>query len=122
MAYLQSWHLNDAWRYLSDARSRDPRIGLTHLGLALYYTGLGDKQRAFSSLAQADDQDPLNAEIAHWGTFIFALFREENLGLKWASAKAAMFPSVAIVTTNIGFLHSILGDHEKALTYLEKGV
>ena len=121
-SYLQSWRWQDAWRYLNEAKSRDPRIGVTHLGLALYYTGLSDKQRAFSALAQADDQDPLNPEIAHWGTFIYGLFEEEKLGLKWAAAKEALFPNVPMVTVNAGFLYSILGNHEKALTYLERGV
>lgn len=121
-SYLQSWRWQLAWRYLRDAKSRDPRIGVTHLGLALYYTALGDRQRAFSALAEADDRDPLNPEIAQWGLFIFAMFRDDDLGMKWAKQKAELFPNFTNVTINVGLLYSILGDHEKALVYLERGV
>ncbi len=122
MAYLQSWHFDDAWRYLSDARSRDPRIGITHTGLALYYTSLGDKQRAFESLAAADDQDPLNPEIAGWAIFIHFLFGETASGMKLADEKVRLFPQVPLVSNNAGWIYSLANEHERAISLGEKAL
>jgi TolB-like protein/tetratricopeptide (TPR) repeat protein len=121
-SYLQSWRWEDAWRYLSEAKSRDPRIGVTHLGLALYYTGLGERQRAYAALAEADDQDPLNPEIAHWGAFIYTMFKDAELGPEWAEQKLKLFPTTANVTINVGLLYSVLGQHSKAVELLDLGV
>jgi TolB-like protein/Tfp pilus assembly protein PilF len=122
MAYLQSWRWLDAWLYLSDAKSRDPRIGVTHLGLALYYTGLGDARRAFDALAEADRQDPLNPEITFWGLFIFAMFETYTEGIKWADKKLPLFPNTPLVASNAALLYSLAGDHEKAVLLSEESV
>jgi len=122
MAYLQSWRWLDAWRYLSDAKSRDPRIGVTHLGLALYYTGLGDTRRAFDALAEADHQDPLNPEITFWGLFIFAMFEDYAEGIRWANEKLPLFPNMPILTSNAGLLYSLAGDHDMAALLSEESV
>lgn len=121
-SYLQSWRWEDAWRYLNEAKSRDPRIGITHLGLALYYTGLSERQRAYASLAEADDQDPLNPEIAYWGSFIYAMFKDAEHGPEWAAQKLKLFPTITNVTINAGLLYSVLGQHAKAIELLDRGV
>lgn len=121
-SYLQSWRWEAAWRYLNEAKSRDPRIGITHLGLALYYTGLSERQRAYAALAEADDQDPLNPEIAYWGTFIYAMFKDAERGPEWAEQKLKLFPTITNVIINAGLLYSVLGQHTKAIELLDRGL
>jgi TolB-like protein/tetratricopeptide (TPR) repeat protein len=122
MAYLQSWHFDDAWRYLSDAKSRDATIGVTHLGLALYYTALGDERHAFDSLTTAEDHDPLNPEIAALALFIHLLFEEFETGLELAEEKVRLFPGVPLVASNASWLFSLGNDHERAVSLAEQGV
>lgn len=121
LAYLHAWRWRDAWRYLSDANKRDPTIGVTHLGFALYYIALGDKQRALDALAQANRLDPLNVEIADWGQFVITMSGDYDRAIAWADDKTRLFPDVGFVFADASLAHSLAGNHEDAVTLAEKG-
>jgi tetratricopeptide (TPR) repeat protein len=121
LAYLHAWRWRDAWRYLSDANQRDPTIGVTHLGFALYYVSLGDKQRALDALAEATRLDPLNVEIADWGQWVITMTGDHDRAIAWADEKTRLFPDVGFVFADASLAYSLAGSHAQAVALAEKG-
>ncbi len=121
LAYVHSWRWRDAWRYLNDANARDPTIAITHLGFALYYVALGEKQRALDALAEADRLDPLNVEIADWGQFVITMTGDYDRAIARADEITRLFPDVGFVFADASLSNSLAGNHQKAVTLAEKG-
>lgn len=121
-AFQQSWHFDDAWRYLSDARARDPSLGDAHLGLALYYTSLGEEELALASLEKADELDPLNPEVANWGVLLYLMFDRLSEGVDWGIQKLDVHSDNAVTHLNIAWIYSLLGEHERAIELAEASV
>jgi TolB-like protein/Tfp pilus assembly protein PilF len=115
LAYLHSWRFNDAWRYLNDAKGRDPTLSDTHIGLALYYASLGEKDLAFQSLAQANDLNPLDLEVAIWGSFIHMLFQNYSEGVAFSDEKLSVLPNIPVLNSNSSWLYALAGLHDRAI-------
>ena len=119
-AYLQSWNWDDAWHYLNDARSRDPRISNTHMSLGIYYTGLGEQELAFDAFSAADRLDPFNHEIASWAIFCFTMLGETAKARQWAETKLKAIPDNPMLMLNAGWMYSLQGEHQTAINLAKR--
>ncbi len=53
LTYAMAWQWTKAWEYLDAARQKDRNLASTELGLAVYYSGLGEAARVKESLNRA---------------------------------------------------------------------
>jgi len=122
LAYVLAWRWRDAWNMLNEARSRDPNLALTELGFALYYAGLGDVDGVRRSLDMATNLDPLNLELAEWGSWIYMMVDELDRSVDLANEYVRLHPEAGVVFTNASLVMSVAGQHDRAIALAEKGV
>jgi len=121
LSYVMAWRWKDAWIALNAAKRRDPSLAQTELGFALYYSGLGEADKVRQALANAERLDPLNAEMADWGTWALAMVGERDAAREWAQRKMRQHPDIGAVFSGAGVAASIAGEHERAVKLAERG-
>ena len=80
LTQVMAWKWREAWQNLNKARALDPTLAQTGIGFALYYTyaALGENEKVKASLARAVELDPLNSELADWGTWALFMVGEKQ--------------------------------------------
>ena len=121
LTYVMAWRWNDAWLALNAARRRDPTLAQTELGFALYYAGLGEAEKVKRALATANRLDPLNAEMADWGTWALSMVGEHDAAREWADQKMRQHPDIGPVFSGAGVAAYVAGHHERAVKLAEHG-
>lgn len=122
LAYVFVWRWNDAWKVLNAAKSQNSELVLTELGFALYYAGLGDVEGVKRALRQADKLDPLNVELADWGHWALAMVGDFDAAVAWARVKIKQHPRVSVLYSGASVSLSLMGEHEEAIAFAQKGV
>ncbi len=122
MAYVLAWRWQDAWDLLNQAQQLDENLVLTELGLALYYSGIGDVKGVHESLTKANKLDPLNIELADWGHWALAMVGEIDVALKWANNQIQLHPDVGMIYSGASVSASLAGDHKRAINLAKKGI
>ncbi len=121
LTYVMAWRGDDAWIALNMAKRSDPQLGLTELGFALCYSGLGEAEKVKRALADAERLDPLNSEIAEWGNWALFMVGESSAARDWIDRKMQQHPDVGMVHSGAGVGASIAGDFDRAVTLAERG-
>lgn len=121
LTYVMAWRWNDAWIALNAAKRRDPTLVQTELGFALYYSGLGEREKVKRALATANRLDPLNAEMADWGNWALFTVGEHDAAREWAEQKMRQHPDIGPVFSGAGVAASVAGDNERAIRLAEHG-
>ncbi len=121
LTYVMAWRWKDAWIALNKAKRRDPRLAQTELGLALYYSGLGEAQMVKRTLAEAERLDPLNSEMADWGDWALFTVGEGEAARAWAERKMQQHPDIGLVFSGAGVGAYIAGDFDRAVKLAERG-
>ena len=122
MAYVLAWRWNDAWDLLTQAQQLDENLVLTELGLALYYSGIGDVKGVRESLTKANQLDPLNIELADWGHWALAMVGEIDAAIDWANNQIQLHPDVGMIYSGASVSASLAGDHKRAINLAQKGI
>jgi DNA-binding winged helix-turn-helix (wHTH) protein/TolB-like protein/tetratricopeptide (TPR) repeat protein len=122
LTYVMAWRWKDAWIALNKAKRRDPTLAQTELGFALYYSGLGEADKAKRALADAERLDPLNTEMADWGNWALFTVGESAAAREWVDKKMQQHPDVGLVFSGAGVGAYIAGDHRRAVQLAERGV
>ena len=121
LTYVMAWRWSDAWLALNAAKRRDPTLAQTELGFALYYSGLGEAEKVKRALATANRLDPLNAEMADWGTWALFVVGEHAAARAWADQKMRQHPDIGAVFSGAGVAAYVAGDYERAVKLAEQG-
>jgi DNA-binding winged helix-turn-helix (wHTH) protein/TolB-like protein/tetratricopeptide (TPR) repeat protein len=121
LTYVMAWRWNDAWIALNKAKRRDPTLAQTELGFALYYSGLGEREKVKQALAEAERLDPLNAEMADWGNWALFMVGEKQAAREWNDKQMRQHPDIGMVFSGGGVGAYIAGDHERAVRLAERG-
>ena len=121
LTYVMAWRWKDAWIALNNAKQRDPTLAQTELGFALYYSGLGEKEKVKRALADAEHLDPLNAEMADWGNWALFMVGESAAARDWADRKMKQHPDIGVLFSGAGVGSYIAGDRERAVRLAEHG-
>lgn len=121
LTYVMAWRWKDAWIALNKAKRRDPTLAQTELGFALYYSGLGEREKVKRALAEADRLDPLNAEMADWGDWALIMVGESQAAREWVDRKMQQHPDVGLVYSGAGVGAYIAGDFERSVKLAERG-
>ncbi|MGQ8364300.1 winged helix-turn-helix domain-containing protein [Glaciecola sp. 1036] len=122
LAYAFAWRWEDAIQTLSAAKDLNPRLAQTELGLAIYYSGLGDTQNVVNSITLADKLDPLNVEIADWGHWILAVVGELEAAKQWSEEKTKLYPNVGMIFSGASMSASLRNEHSDAIRLAEQGI
>ena len=122
LTYVMAWRWKDAWIALNKAKRSDPTLAQTELGFALYYSGLGEAEKVKRALAAANRLDPLNVEMADWGTWALFMVGESEASRIWAEEKMRQHPEIGVIYSGAGVGAHIAGDHDRAVTLAERGV
>lgn len=122
LAYVLAWRWQDAWDLLNQAQQLDGNLVLTELGLALYYSAIGDVNGVHESLTKANQLDPLNIELADWGHWALAMVGEIDAAVKWANKQIQLHPDVGMIYSGASVSASLAGDHQSAINLAKKGV
>jgi DNA-binding winged helix-turn-helix (wHTH) protein/TolB-like protein/Tfp pilus assembly protein PilF len=122
LTQVMAWQWRDAWDNLDRARSLDVSLAQTELGFALYYAALGERDRVRASIARANALDPLNTELADWGTWALFMVGELDAARAWARERMREHPDNGFVFCGAGISAYLSGDTAEAVTLLEKGV
>lgn len=122
LAYVFAWRWEDAWNMLSAAKQRNPRLALTELGFAIYYSGIGDTAGVYRSLEKANQLDPLNIELADWGHWSLAMVGELDAAIKWGKEKMQLHPEVGMLYSGASVSASLKQDHQRAISLAQTGV
>jgi len=117
-----AWKWEDAWKNLDKARTYDPGLAKTELGLALYYSGLGNAEKVKQSLARAEKLDPLDIEIADWGHWALFMVGEAEAARQWAERVMVQHPTNGLIHCGAGIGAYIRGDTRRGVELAEKGV
>lgn len=121
LTYVMAWRWKDAWIALNKAKRRDPTLPQTELGLALYYSGLGDAEKVKLALADADRLDPLNVEMADWGNWALFMVGESQAARDWVDKKMQQHPDIGPVFSGGGVGAYIAGDYRRSVQLAERG-
>jgi tetratricopeptide (TPR) repeat protein len=121
LTYVMAWRWKDAWIALNKAKRRDPTLAQTELGFALYYSGLGEREKVKQALAEAERLDPLNAEMADWGNWALFMVGEKQAAREWNDKQMRQHPDIGMVFSGGGVGAYIAGDHERAVRLAERG-
>lgn len=119
---VMAWEWRKAWDNLSRARSLDRSLGQTELGFALYYAALGERRKVLESVARANELDPLNTELADWGTWALFMVGELEAARTWAQRQMREHPDNGFVFCGAGISAYLSGDAAEGVALLERGV
>ena len=122
LTQVLAWQWKEGWENLSRAHALDSSLALTELGFALYYSGLGEKQKVTESLARANTLDPLNTELADWGNWALFMVGERQASREWSEKQMRQHPDNGFVFSGAGITAYLRGDTAEAVVLLEKGV
>lgn len=122
LTQVMAWKWRDAWRNLNKARAIDPTLAQTELGFALYYSALGENARVKASLARALELDPLNSELADWGTWALFMVGEQQAAREWADRQMRQHPENGFVFCGAGIAAYLRGEAAEGVRLLEQGV
>jgi tetratricopeptide (TPR) repeat protein len=121
LTYVMAWRWRDAWIALNKAKRRGPMLARTELGFALYYSGIGEPEKVKQSLANAERLDPLNVEMADWGTWALFMVGESRAAREWVDKQMRQHPDIGMLASGAGVGAYIAGDYERAIQLLEQG-
>jgi tetratricopeptide (TPR) repeat protein len=119
---VMAWKWREGWEHLSKARALDPTLAQTEIGFALYYTAIGETEKVKASLARAVDLDPLNTELADWGTWALFMVGEQQAARDWARTQMRQHPENGFVFCGAGIAAYLRGDSTEGVALLERGV
>ena len=122
LTQVMAWQWREAWQNLNKARTLDPTLAQTEIGFALYYTALGENEKVKASLARAVELDPLNSELADWGTWALFMVGEQQAARDWAEKQMRQHPENGFVFCGSGIAAYLRGDAAEGVALLEKGV
>jgi tetratricopeptide (TPR) repeat protein len=121
LTYVMAWRWNDAWIALNRAKRNDPTLAQTELGFALYYSGLGERDKVKQALADAERLDPLTAEMADWGNWALFMVGEPDAAREWAERRMQQHPDIGMLASGAGVGAYIAGDFARAVWLAERG-
>lgn len=122
LTQVMAWQWRDAWDNLNRARSLDRSLAQTELGFALYYAALGERDKVRESLARANDLDPLNTELADWGTWALFMVGDLEASRTWGRQQMREHPDNGFVFCGAGISAYLSGDTAEGVALLEQGV
>ncbi|MCM2312019.1 MAG: winged helix-turn-helix domain-containing protein [Steroidobacteraceae bacterium] len=122
LTQVMAWKWREAWQNLNKARALDPTLAQTEIGFALYYTALGENEKVKASLARAVELDPLNSELADWGTWALFMVGERQAAREWADKQMRQHPENGFVFCGAGVAAYLRGDTADSVALLEHGV
>jgi tetratricopeptide (TPR) repeat protein len=122
LTQVMAWKWREAWQNLNKARALDPTLAQTEIGFALYYTALGENEKVKASLARAVELDPLNSELADWGTWALFMVGEQQAAREWADKQMRQHPENGFVFCGAGIAAYLRGDPAEGVALLEHGV
>ena len=122
LTQVMAWKWREAWQNLNKARALDPTLAQTEIGFALYYTALGENDKVKASLARAVELDPLNSELADWGTWALFMVGEKQAAREWADKQMRQHPENGFVFCGAGVAAYLRGDPAEGVALLEHGV
>jgi DNA-binding winged helix-turn-helix (wHTH) protein/TolB-like protein/Tfp pilus assembly protein PilF len=122
LTQVMAWQWREGWENLNKARALDPTLAQTELGFALYYSALGEKEKVKASLARASQLDPLNSELADWGTWALFMVGEQQAARDWAETQMRQHPENGFVFCGAGIAAYLRGDGTDGVALLERGV
>ena len=122
LTQVMAWKWRDAWQNLNKARALDPTLAQTEIGFALYYTALGENEKVKSSLARAVELDPLNTELADWGTWALFMVGEQQAAREWGVTQMRQHPENGFVFCGAGIAAYLRGDVAEGVALSEKCV
>lgn len=121
LTQVMAWKWRDAWSNLSRARSLDRSLAQTELGFALYFAALGETAKVKQAVTRASELDPLNTELADWGTWALFMAGELDAARAWARKQMRDHPDNGFVFCGAGVAAYLSGDVAAGVTLLEKG-
>src|SRR5262249_21894416 len=121
LTHAMAWHWKEAWDYLDRARQLKAKLETTELGLAIYYSGLGQPVLAKEALLRASKIDPLNVEIADWGNWTLFLGGNVPASRDWGIEMMDKHPTVGFIYTDAAIGAYLGGEHERAITLAQEG-
>lgn len=122
LAYVHSWQWPEALEMLSAAQTRNPNIAMTELGFALYYSAMGNQKGVKLALAKAAELDPLNEEIADWGTWALMMSNQIPEAIKWGQEQTRLHPNNPYPMLALSIAYYINGNYELATRLGQKSV
>ena len=121
LTYTMAWDWEPAWRHLNLALEKDPHLATTELGFALYYCAHDEPELVKQSLQRANENDPLNAELADWGNWALVMVGESDAAREWVNGMMEKHPTIGFIAAGAGVGASIAGDHPRAVKLAEQG-
>jgi DNA-binding winged helix-turn-helix (wHTH) protein/TolB-like protein/lipopolysaccharide biosynthesis regulator YciM len=121
LTYVMAWRWRDAWTALNQAKHRDPSLAQTELGFALYYAAIGEAEKSKQALANAERLDPLNAEMADWGTWVLFMLGDHQAARTWVDKRMQQHPQIGPVFSGAGVAAAVAGDFPRAVQLAERG-
>jgi DNA-binding winged helix-turn-helix (wHTH) protein/tetratricopeptide (TPR) repeat protein len=122
LTQVMAWKWREAWQNLNKARALDPTLAQTELGFALYYTALGEREKVKAAVARAVELDPLNSELADWGTWALFMVGEQQAAKEWADKQMRQHPENGFVFCGAGIAAYLRGDTAQGVALAERGV
>jgi tetratricopeptide (TPR) repeat protein len=122
LTQVMAWQWREAWDNLGRARTLDRSLAQTELGFALYYAAMGERAKVNQALARASELDPLNTELADWGTWALFMVGELDASNAWGQKQMRRHPENGFVFCGAGISAYLSGDATQAVALLEKGV
>jgi TolB-like protein/Tfp pilus assembly protein PilF len=121
LTYTMAWDWDQAWKYLTLAREKDPHLVTTEVAFALYYCAHGEPELVKQALAHGKENDPLNAELADWGDWALFMVGEPDAARDWVTGMMERHPTFGIMFAGAGVGASITGDYPRAVKLAEQG-
>jgi DNA-binding winged helix-turn-helix (wHTH) protein/TolB-like protein/Tfp pilus assembly protein PilF len=122
LTQVMAWQWREGWDNLSRARALDRTLAQTELGFALYFAAMGEREKVTQALARASELDPLNTELADWGTWALFMVGELEASRAWAQEQMGQHPDNGFVFCGAGISAYLRGDAAESLPLLERGV
>jgi DNA-binding winged helix-turn-helix (wHTH) protein/TolB-like protein/tetratricopeptide (TPR) repeat protein len=122
LTQVMAWKWREAWQNLNKAQALDPTLAQTEIGFALYFTALGENEKVKAALARAVELDPLNTELADWGTWALFMAGEQQAARDWATTQMRQHPENGFVFCGAGIAAYLRGDAAEGVALLEQGV
>jgi DNA-binding winged helix-turn-helix (wHTH) protein/TolB-like protein len=121
LTQVMAWKWREAWQNLNKARALDPTLAQTEIGFALYYTALGEQEKVKAAVARAVELDPLNSELADWGTWALFMVGEQQAAREWADKQMRQHPENGFVFCGAGIAAYLRGDTAQGVALAERG-